>query len=108
MQGVTLASEIAPNVAAYSAAPFRPTALPLSTVTALSYPNPAGGSPLIPDGGEYRNGASFVFIAVGDLTAAPYVDLAGNPADAGGTNRFNTRTFHYLGFPTNPNIPKFQ
>jgi hypothetical protein len=108
MQGVTLASEIAPNVAAYSAAPFRPTALRLSTVAALSYPNPAGGSPLIPDGGDYRNGASFVFIAVGDLTAAPIVDLAGNPADAGGTNRFNTRSFHYLGFPTNPNIARFE
>jgi hypothetical protein len=48
-----------------------------------------------------------VFIAVGDLTAAPYVDNTGAPADAGGTNRFNTRTFHYLGFPTNPTIARF-
>lgn len=108
MENVTLASELAPSPAAYQNAAFRATALKLAQITALSYPNPTGGSPIIPDGGEYRNGAGFVFIAVGDLQAAPYVDQAGNPADAGGTNRFNTRTFHYLGFPTSPNIPRFQ
>ncbi len=103
MQGVTLASELAPNPGAYAVPAFRATALKLAQVQALSYP-----TGVIPDGGEYRNGAGFVFFAVGDLTAAPYVDATGAPADAGGTNRFNTRTFHYLGFPTNPNIPRFQ
>lgn len=108
LQGVTLASEVAPSPAVYQVAPFRGLALPLSTITALSYPNASGGAPNIPDGGEYRNGAGFVFVAVGDIGVSPYVDLAGNPADAGGTNRFNTRFFHYVGFPTNPNIPRFQ
>jgi hypothetical protein len=102
LQGVTLANELAPSPAAYQAAAFRPTALPLATIQALSYP-----TGVIPAGGEYKNGAGYVFIAVGDLTAAPYVDNTGAPADAGGTNRFNTRTFHYLGFPTNPTIARF-
>lgn len=107
--GVTLASEFAPTPGAYQNPAFRATGIPLRNITALSYPNPSNpAAPNIPDGGEYRNGAGFVFVAVGDLQASPYVDATGAPADAGGTNRFNTRAFHYLGFPTNPNIPRFQ
>ena len=99
LTGVTLGSELAPSPAAYQNAAFRPTALKLAQVQALSYPNPDGGASLIPDAGEYRNGAGFVFIAVGDLD--PEVPTIVN-------GRFNTRKFHYLGFPTSPNIPRFE
>lgn len=61
--------------------------IPLTAVQAISFP--AG----VPDGGEYRNGAGFTFVAVGDPAADP---------DAGG--KFNTRTFHYLGLPNNPPV----
>ena len=58
-------------------------ALKLSAVQLASY----GGN--VPDGGDYRNGAAFTFIALGDPA---------EPA-AGGTN---TKTFHYIALPNDP------
>lgn len=66
-----------PNVAAL--------AIPLPLIQQLSY----GAN--VPDGGAYRNGAAFTFIALGDPT---------EDADAGGT--FNTRKFHYIALPNDP------
>lgn len=51
----------------------------------------------VPDGGEYRNGAAFTFIAVGDPAATPFLD-----AGDGTTPVFNTRTFHYIALPNDP------
>jgi hypothetical protein len=59
--------------------------LPLTTIQLLTY----GGN--VPEGGDYRNGAAFTFIAVGDPT---------EDADAGG--KFNTKKFHYIALPNNP------
>ncbi len=67
-----------PNVAALG--------IPLPQIQLLTY----GGN--IPDGGAYRNGAAFTFVAVGD----PAED-----ADAGGGN-FNTKKFHYIALPNDP------
>lgn len=60
-------------------------AYPLPVIQALSY------GATVPDGGTYRNGASFTFIAIGD----PLLDR-----DAGGT--FNTKTFHFIALPNDP------
>lgn len=66
-----------PNVA--------PIAIKLTTIQLASY----GGN--VPDGGEYRNGAAFTFIALGDPEQPPVV--GGNP---------NTKTFHYIALPNDP------
>lgn len=62
-----------------------PIAIPLTSIQLLSY----GAN--VPAGGNYRNGAAFTFIAVGD----PQED-----ADAGGS--FNTKKFHYIALPNDP------
>jgi hypothetical protein len=80
VSGVTVASDsftVNPLVA--------DLAIPLPLIKQLSY----GAS--VPDGGDYRNGASFTFIAIGD---------PGESADAGGN--FNTRKFHYIALPNDP------
>lgn len=69
------------------------TAIPLPVIQAFSFPSGA------PDGGEYRTGAAFTFIAVGD---------PGIPADSGVPGIVNTRAFHYLAFPNDPNIVTYQ
>ncbi|MBX3258514.1 MAG: hypothetical protein KIS78_21055 [Labilithrix sp.] len=45
----------------------------------------------VPAGGEYRNGAAFTFIALGDPA---------EPATVGG--QFNTKTFHFIALPNDP------
>jgi hypothetical protein len=62
-----------------------PIAIPLPLIQQATF----GGPP--PDGGAYRNGAAFTFIAVGDPQ---------EPAQVGGN--FNTKTFHYIAFPNDP------
>lgn len=64
-------------------------AYPLPLIQALSY----GGAP--PDGGAYRNGAAFTFIAVGDPEEQQTLD--GGPGGA-----FNTKFFHYIALPNDP------
>lgn len=45
----------------------------------------------VPDGGNYRNGASFTFIAVGDPAEPPIVN-----------EQFNTKVFHFIALPNDP------
>lgn len=71
---------------------FAGTAIRLSTIQSLSFPTG------VPDGGDYRNGASFTFVAVGDPS---------EPADAG-TGRSNTKAFHYLGLPNDPPVSVYK
>jgi len=68
-------------------------AIPLQSIQQLSFPTG------VPQGGEYKNGVAWTFIAVGD--ADPSVS-----ADAGG--RFNTKKFHYLAFPNNPPVSVYR
>ncbi len=66
--------------------------VPLTTIQASSFPTG------VPDGGTYRNGASFTFLVVGDPL---------EPRDAGG-GLTNGKTFHYLGFPNDPEITSYK
>ena len=82
VEGVDIANDkvfINPNPA------LAPFANSFPQITQLTY----GGA--APDGGAYRNGASFTFVAVGDTAENP---------DAGG--QFNTKFFHFLGLPNDP------
>jgi hypothetical protein len=63
-------------------------AIPLAEIQQLTFAGPA------PDGGAYRNGAAFTFVALGDPGQSP---------DAGG-GAFNPKTYHYLAFPNDPTI----
>jgi hypothetical protein len=68
-------------------------AIPLPEVQQLSY------GTTVPEGGAYRNGAAFTFIAVGD---------PGQSVDGGGGGAvFNTRSFHYIALPNDPVITTF-
>lgn len=80
--------------------PLAPVQLPL--IQAATYQD--ASVPTI-----YKDGKTFVFIAVGDPTAPTYVDNSnGAPADAGADgSAFNTKVFHYLAFPTDPDVPKY-
>lgn len=51
----------------------------------------------VPEGGEYRNGAAFTFIALGNLYEPSVVD--GKP---------NTKAFHYIALPNNPPLETYQ
>lgn len=70
-------------------------ALPLPLIQALS----GLGLPAAPT--VYKAGANYVFIAVGDTQQPTFSDEAGAPA-APPTGSFNTRSFHFLAFPTDP------
>lgn len=85
---LTQIANVSPTTDSFSANPNVPAlSVPLSLVQQVSFP--AG----VPDGGAYRNGAAFTFVAVGDPTEPPTVE-----------EKFNSKTLHYLGFPNNPEI----
>jgi len=74
------------NVAAdsFTANPnVQPIAISLPNIQLLSY----GAN--VPNGGEYRNGAAFTFIALGDPQAMP-------------AEPTNTKRFHYIALPNDP------
>lgn len=74
--------------------------LALTTTSSLVETQAVSGLPTAADpAGIYRNGASFVFLAVGDPE---------QPKTIGDPPRFNSRTFHYLGFPTDPVIATYK
>lgn len=85
-------SPIAPDGGSGSGIPLRP--LPLSLIQQLSG---------IPAPSIFADGKNFVFIAVGDVQQPvfSFVD-GGGQGDGGDGSSFNTRTFHYLAFPTDP------
>lgn len=72
------------------------------SIQLISYPPGADGGAQVPPGAEYRNGAGFVFIAVGDPTGTQTPTTMVGP-----TTTFNGRYIHFLGFPTDPTIVKF-
>ncbi len=79
-------------------APLAP--FPLATVQALSG---------LPAPSIFVDGKNFVFIAIGD----PLQPTFSYPADGGGGDggdgsRFNTRSFHYLAFPTDPTVVAYK
>lgn len=73
--------------------PLAPVSLPL--IQALS----GLGLPAAPT--VYKNGANYIFIAVGDTSEQSFTDSTGDAA-APPTGSFNTRSFHFLAFPTDP------
>lgn len=87
----------------FTANPAVPTlGIPLQAVQLMTYGRDSNGNPLPPpDGGAYRNGAAFTFVAVGDPE---------QPQTVGGVDGgpFNTRTFHYLGVPNDPTIVPYR
>ncbi len=79
------------------AAPQFPLApFPLPLIQALS----GLGLPAAPT--VYKNGANYVFIAVGDKDEPTFSDEAGVRGDGGDGTSFNTKSFHFLAFPTDP------
>lgn len=76
--------------------PLAPVPLPL--IQALS----GLGMPTAPT--VYKAGANYVFIAVGDSSETTFADTTGDAAapPPNGTGAFNTRSFHFLAFPTDP------
>lgn len=66
------------------------TALTLQQIQQLSY----GAN--VPTGGEYRKGAAFTFIAVGDPAEPPLVG-----------DQFNTKVFHFIALPNDPTIQNY-
>ena len=50
-----------------------------------------GSAIQVPDGGDYRNGAAFTFIAVGDPQEPATVN-----------EQFNTKVFHFIALPNDP------
>jgi hypothetical protein len=53
----------------------------------------------------YVDGKNYVYIAVGDPqeSAFSHVD-GGGPGDGGDGSKFNTKFFHFLAFPTDPDV----
>jgi hypothetical protein len=90
-------SKTNPNPAEGPLAPF-----PLPLIQALS----GLGAPTAPT--IYVNGANYVFIAVGD-PAEPTFNATdgGGPGDGGDGTSFNTKSVHYLAFPTDPTIAAY-
>jgi hypothetical protein len=82
-----------PNVA------FAPVNLP--AIQALS----GLGAPTAPT--VYKAGKNFIFIAVGDPLQPSYLMPDGTPGDGGGAT-FNLRSYHYLAFPTDPEIQQYK
>lgn len=59
----------------------------------------------------YKDGKNFVFIAVGDPDQANepvYTFPDGGIGDGGDGSKFNTRFFHFLAFPTDPDVAAYK
>jgi len=70
--------------------------LPLSLIQTLSG---------LPAPSIFVDGKNFVFIAVGDVEQPVFSFTdGGGIGDGGDGSQFNSRTFHYLAFPTDPTI----
>lgn len=81
--------------------PLAPMPLPL--IQALS----GLGLPVAPT--VYVNGANYVFIVTGDPQAPTFSTTDGGiPGDGGDGSQFNTRSLHYLAFPTDPTIAAYK
>lgn len=89
------ANKTSPNPNPIAAAqPLAPVPLPL--IQALS----GLGMPTAPT--VYKAGANYVFIAVGDSSEPTFADTTGDAAPPTMGGAFNTRSFHFLAFPTDP------
>ena len=56
----------------------------------------------------YTAGKNFVFVLVGDPRYPTYVNETGDGANAGDPGAtFNLRSYHYLGFPTDPDVANY-
>jgi hypothetical protein len=86
------------------AAPTRALApFPLPLIQALS----GLGLPAAPT--VYTSGANYVFIAVGDPLQPTFSATdGGGPGDGGDGTSFNTRSLHFLAFPTDPVIEPYK
>lgn len=88
-------------------APFAPFPLPLiQRLSGLG----AATAPTV-----YKDGANFVFIAVGDAQQPTFIGTDGGctlPApqcgDGGDGTSFNTQSFHFLAFPTDPTVVPYK
>jgi hypothetical protein len=87
-------SKTSPNPINGPLAPF-----PLPAIQAIS----GLGPPTAPT--VYVGGANYVFVAVGD-PAEPTFNATdgGGPGDGGDGTSFNTKSVHYLAFPTDPKV----
>jgi len=73
--------------------------IPLTTIQALS----GLGLPEVPT--VYKDGANYVFIAVGDPVQPTFSHSdGGGPGDGGDGTSYNTKSLHYLAFPTDPTV----
>ncbi|CAN5687963.1 hypothetical protein BH11MYX4_BH11MYX4_10610 [soil metagenome] len=87
-----------PIAASKSLVPF-----PLPFIQALS----GLGLPTAPT--VYKDGANYVFVAIGDPTQPTFSATNGTgPGDGGDGTVFNTRSVHYLAFPTDPVIEPYK
>lgn len=95
----------------FAAGPNDPTA---PTAAWIPYPLPAIqalsglGLPTAPT--VYTAGKNYVVIAVGDpdRTVTPqYAQADGTPGDGGDGSQFNTKFFHFLAFPTDPEVQAY-
>ncbi len=76
---------------------------PLPTIQALS----GLGLPAAPT--VYKDGANYVFIAVGDPVQPTFSHSdGGGPGDGGDGTSFNTKSLHFLAFPTDPTIEAYK
>ena len=75
---------------------------PLTTIQALSGLGP-NSAPTV-----YVNGANYVFLVTGD-PAEPTFNATdgGGPGDGGDGTQFNTKSVHYLAFPTDPVVKPY-
>ncbi|HSO33635.1 MAG TPA: hypothetical protein VLT33_13975 [Labilithrix sp.] len=87
-----------PLVASHSLAPF-----PLPFIQALS----GLGLPTAPT--VYKDGANYVFVAIGDPAQPTFSATHGTgPGDGGDGTVFTTRSVHDLAFPTDPVIEPYK
>jgi hypothetical protein len=98
IDGVTQASYFAYAKTNPFASPQPIAPYPLPIIERLSYPGDGAAPPPY-----VKNGANFVFVAVGDPQASPYVDLSGD-ASTQEAGVFNSRVLHFLAFPTDPAV----
>ncbi len=81
--------------------------IPLPFVEKLTYPD--GGPPAAPT--IYKNGKNFAFILIGDpdFNSTPqFIFPDGGAGDGGDGSRFNTEYYHYLAFPTDPDVVPYK
>ena len=104
-QAVTGVTDSHYFVTSKGAPPGSPTALapvPLPAVQQLSF-----GDAAVPT--IYQAGKNFVFVMVGDPNKPSYVYESGDPGDAASPDAsFNLRSYHYLGFPTDPDVANYK